>query len=198
MRTHAKSAKLCYTPQIVRVFDKLFDSMNGASTNHKYTKGKKLRRAVTIDTDHHIARNCELARTCQIQLLGKIKFKDNVGNTVSVPTLKSCITTVKSIMRLWQFFHARGIEIMRPRYFNSDPIENFFGQTRAYNFRYNDPDCHSFTCTYRSLLITRLITFHNKDFNCEDDQGKQLLNLAQVLNLAKSNTHIKTHMMKMT
>lgn len=66
---------------------------------------------------------------------------------------------------------------MRPRYLNSDPIENFFGQLRAYNYRNNDPDCHTFKSTFRSLLITRFIKFHSESYNCEEDSGDKLLKL---------------------
>lgn len=44
---------------------------------------------------------------------------------MSVPTLKNWILTLKCYMRLWEFFRARNVKIMRPRYFNSDPIQIF-------------------------------------------------------------------------
>lgn len=55
-------------------------------------------------------------------------------------------------MKMWQFLNDNNVVIMRPRYFNSDPIENFFDQVRAYNYRNNDPSCHSFMCTLQVII----------------------------------------------
>ncbi|KAJ8715732.1 hypothetical protein PYW07_010214 [Mythimna separata] len=77
---------------------------------------------------------------------------------------------------------------MRPRYLNSDPIENFFGQMRAYNFRNTNPDCHAFKSTFKSLLITRFIKFHSDSYNCEEDSGKQLLKLKSLFNTEQTDS----------
>lgn len=71
---------------------------------------------------------------------------------------------------------------MRPRYFNSDAIENFFGRVRSYNARNNDPTCHAFACTYKSLLVTNLIKFHEKSYNCEDDCMEQMIKIQKLFN----------------
>ncbi|KAJ2937540.1 hypothetical protein O0L34_g19047 [Tuta absoluta] len=165
------SETLKNTAEIVYFFDDLFDSLNGASINNKRNKGKPLRQAVTEKSAHH-----QFWRDA-ISKLESLKFVDSTGKETSVPSLKNWVTTLKSFQRLWQFLQSKNVKVMRPRYFNSDPIENFFGQVRAYNFRNNDPDCHNFKSTFRSLLITRFIKFHSNSFNCEDDSSKQLLKL---------------------
>lgn len=159
------------TAETVSFFDDLFDSVNGASIYNKRNKGKPLRQAVTEKSAHH-----QFWREA-ISKLESLKFVDSAGKETTVPSLKNWVTTLKSFQRLWRFFQSKKIKVMRPRYFNSDPIENFFGQVRAYNFRNNDPDCHNFKSTFRSLLITRFIRFHSNSFNCEDDSGEQLLKL---------------------
>ncbi|CAH2992232.1 unnamed protein product [Chilo suppressalis] len=157
------------TAEIVLFFDQLFDSVNGASIlSHK--KGKPLRTAVTEKSPHH------KFWQDSIKKLETIKYVDTAGNEKTVPSLKKIVITLNSYVRLWQFLKNHEIKIMRPRYYNSDPIENFFGQVRAYNYRSNDPNCHSFKCTFKSLLITRFIKFHNGTFNCEDDPAEQVLN----------------------
>lgn len=70
----------------------------------------------------------------------------------------------------------------------TDLIGIFFGQVRAYNFRSNNPDCHSFINTFKSLLITGFIKFHHTTFNCEDDKFTQLLKVNKLFqsNLTES------------
>lgn len=165
------STTLRNTAEIISFFDKLFDSVNGSVTCNKKSRGKELRKAVTTKSKHH-----EFWPEA-IKILEKLKFVDSNGVERSVPSVKNFITTLKSFMTLWHLFQEMDIKIMRPRYFNSDPIENFFGQVRAYNYRANEPNCHNFSCTFKSLLITRLIKFHNDSFNCEDDSADQAVNL---------------------
>ncbi|CAK1590721.1 unnamed protein product, partial [Parnassius mnemosyne] len=47
------SQTLRNTASTILLFDNLFDSVNGASTSHKYHKGKNLRKAVTATSEHH-------------------------------------------------------------------------------------------------------------------------------------------------
>ncbi|KAG7305048.1 hypothetical protein JYU34_010504 [Plutella xylostella] len=81
-----------------------------------------------------------------IKTLEKLKYVDSTGKEKTVPFIQNFIVTLKSLMRLFQIFKSQNIKIMLPRYFNSDPIENFFGQVRPYNYRNNDSSCHSFNC----------------------------------------------------
>lgn len=163
------SPTLKNTAEVVSFFDDLFDSVNGTSIYSKKSKGKPLRSAVTKASPH------QQFWTSAVKKLKCIKFIDHEGKETSVPSLKNWITTLESYKRVWQFLNKKNITIMRPRYFNSDPIENFFGQVRAYNFRNINPNCHTFKCTFRSLLITRFIQFHSESYNCEDDSGEPLL-----------------------
>lgn len=78
---------------------------------------------------------------------------------------------------------------MRPRYLNSDALENYFGQVRAYNFRNVNPDCHTFVSTFKSLLVTGFIKFHSASYNCENDSSTQLL---KIESLFRSLTQMST------
>lgn len=177
------SKTLKTTGKLVAFLDDIFDSVNGAALYDKKSKGKYLRKAVTSDSKHHAFWNDAIKK------LSDIKYIDRQGRKITVPSITNFILTLKSYKRLWQFFCSKGIKIMRPRYLNSDSIENFFGQVRAYNFRSNNPDCHSFINTYKSLLITGFIKFHNPTFNCEDDNFTQLLKVNKLFqsNLAESS-----------
>ncbi|XP_049877377.1 uncharacterized protein LOC126374703 [Pectinophora gossypiella] len=168
------------TAETVLFLDKLFDSVNGAATGAKAAK-KPLRLAVTENSQHH-----DFWREA-IQHLKKMKFVDGSGKEKSVPSIKNFITTLESYMRLWQILKGQGVKLLRPRFFSSDPIENFFGQVRAYNYRNNDPNCHSFQSTFKSLLITRFLQFHKDTFNCEDDPANPILNLKQLFNEKESS-----------
>lgn len=152
--------------------DDLFDSANGAGGLDNKTKSKDLRRAVTSKSKHHSF------WTDAIKKLNKIAFITKDKKKKSVPSLKNWVVTLKSLKRVWKYLsEKKNVKIMRPRYFNSDPVENFFGQVRAYNYRSNDPSVSAFKHTFKSLLITRFINFHSNTFNCEDDTGKELLSI---------------------
>lgn len=146
------SPTLKNTSEMVSFLDDLFDSVNGATLlQSKHNKGKPLRHAVTEKSPNHTFWQEAIKK------LDQIRYIDCRGREISVPSLKNWVVTLKSYQRLWQFFKSKNIKIMRPRYFNSDPIENFFGQVRAYNLRNNNPNCHTFKNTFKSLLITRFI-----------------------------------------
>ncbi|KAL0870915.1 hypothetical protein ABMA27_004745 [Loxostege sticticalis] len=163
------SPTLRNTSETVSFFDDLFDSCNGSALSRN--KAKPLRQAVTKNSKHH-----EFWKGA-VKRMENTKFIDKNKKECTVPSQKNFVTTIKSLTRLWKFFETKGFKIMRPRYFNSDPIENFFGQVRAYSFRNNDPNCQAFKNIFRSLLITRFIHFHSDTYNCEDAMGDQIIKL---------------------
>lgn len=107
-----------------------------------------------------------------------------------MPSLKNWITTLKSYQRVWQ--------ILKEKHLNYSPsIPKLWsnrrkGLLRAYNFRNNDPNCHTFKSTFRSLLITRFIKFHSESYNCEENPGEQILKLEALF--SKTNNDIHTGM----
>lgn len=184
------SSTLRNTAEVISFLDNLFDSVNGSALSG--SPGKDLRKAVTHSSNHH-----------KFWIECKEKFKDfkflNANNTKkTVPSIKNWIQTLNSFQSLWQFFSENNYPIMRPRYFNSDAIENFFGQVRAYNYRSNNPTCHQFETTFKSLLMTGFIKWHQNSFNCEKDFAKQLVNIKSLfskINLDNDNCgdQISTH-----
>ncbi|XP_041975781.1 uncharacterized protein LOC121730708 [Aricia agestis] len=174
------SETLKNTAETVSFFDDLFDSINGATVSAKKAGGKTLRTAVRETSKHHAFWQEA------IKNLEDLKFIEN-GQEKTVPTLKNFVVTLKSYMRLWQVFQTKDLKIMRPRYFNTDPIENYFGQVRAYNYRNTDPTCHNFINTFKSLTITGVIKFHSEGMNCEEDPAEQLLNLSSLFDNNEKN-----------
>lgn len=160
------SKTLKNTSAAVAYLDDLFDSVNGTSTVHK---GKKLKTAVT-EKSVHIQFWQEA-----IKIIERIRFIDNNGREMTVPTLKNWIITLKSFLRIQKILKSKGVTILRPRYLNSDPVENFFGQVRAYNCRYTNPDCYTFINTFKSLLITGILKYHSNNFNCEDSASDPMI-----------------------
>lgn len=108
---------------MVSFLDDLFDSVNGASLFNPKRRGKELRSAVTATSKHG-----EFWREA-IQRLEKFKFVNVQGQLITVPSIRNWVTTLKSLQRLWHFFHSKGVKIIRPRYLNSDAVENYFGQS---------------------------------------------------------------------
>lgn len=169
------SKTLCNTAAATSFLDDLFDSVNGSKTiKYIKEKSKVLRTAVTANSGHE-----EFWRKA-INTIEKIRFIDKNNRQGSVPSIINWITTLKSYLRVWQFLRSKDINLLRPRYFNSDPIENFFGQVRAYNCRYINPDCHAFTNTFKALLITGIIKYHSNNFNCEKASANPILKVTQL------------------
>lgn len=174
------------TAETVSFFDDLFDSVNGTVTSLKKAKGKTLRTAVRQTSGHHSFWREAIKR------LQNTTFIDKNLKEKTVPTLQNFITTLKSYIHLWTVFQNKNVKIMRPRYFNTDPIENYFGQVRAYNYRNNDPTCTNFMNTFKSLLITRIINFHSLSYNCEDDVAEHMIDLSQLFNENESDSNTQT------
>ncbi|XP_028172163.1 uncharacterized protein LOC114361369 [Ostrinia furnacalis] len=151
------------TATIVLFFDELFDSVNGSPGG---TKGK-LRFAVKQNSPHEdFWRN-------SIQELRKIKFIDTKSK-LSVQAGRPRHVRVPSLDGLFSKF---GVEYFYPRYINQDPLENFFGRIRAVNYRNTNPDVNSFVYTFKSLVLSNMLSPHSKFSNCEEDNGDTLIDL---------------------
>lgn len=77
------SETLSNTAEIISFFDDLFDSVNGTALYSKNSKGKPLRQAVVEKSPHH-----EFWMEA-IKKLKKIRYIDNKGKEIIVPSLKN-------------------------------------------------------------------------------------------------------------
>ncbi|XP_049825047.1 uncharacterized protein LOC126265983 [Aethina tumida] len=57
---------------------------------------------------------------------------------------------------------------VRPRSFNQDPLENFFGQIRSHGVRNVNPMCISFISSTKALTVN-FMSSHFPSFNCGED-----------------------------
>lgn len=176
------------TAEVVEFFDSLFDSVNcypGGST-----KGK-LRKAVKKTSPHHPF------WTQAIKKIKKIKFEDSnsklaiqagKSRLVRVPSLEGWITTLESFIRISKLlFDKFNVDYYFARNINQDPLENFFGRVRALNYRNINPDANTFINSFKSLLISNLLSPHSKFSNCEVDDGETLLDINFLFSDNKEN-----------
>ncbi|CAH0724252.1 unnamed protein product, partial [Brenthis ino] len=70
---------------------------------------------------------------------------------------------------------------MLTRYFNQDPIENFFGNIRSYGVRNIAPNTVSFEGTFKALIINNYSEPHSSRANCEEDHNECLQSLDSFL-----------------
>lgn len=91
-------------------------------------------------------------------------------------TIDNWVTTLESFIKLWTDLRDIGVNFFYTRNLNQDPLENFFGRIRALNHRNNKPDPYTFTCSFKSLIISDVLGPHSAGSNCEDDVGVTLLN----------------------
>lgn len=161
------------TALFIEFCDKLFDSLNGSQTFSR--EGKHLRTAVT-STSPHLGFWREA-----IKILSSIKFVTKTGYCVP-PSIKNFIQTLKNFQLLFYNLKKVGFTKMKPRTFNQDGLENFFGNVRQKGARFTNPTAAAFTPFYKSLLINNISTKHSKGSNCEEDNLNMLVTLEQLIN----------------
>ncbi|KAF9408378.1 hypothetical protein HW555_011915, partial [Spodoptera exigua] len=179
------SATMKTTGDAVEFMDKLFDSVNGTKRN---TKKGKLRGPVKPNSKHF-----EFWREAT-STIKNIRFVDSASKRaknnkkeylVRVPSLDGWVMTLKSFERIANLLFTKyHLKYFYPGLINQDPLENFFGRIRAINYRNVNPDCYTFVNAFKSLLISNVMGPHSIYSNCEDDDGK---NLIDFYNLLKSS-----------
>lgn len=173
------------TADFLLFFDKLFDSVNGTSLDAE--GNKPLRRAVKSNTEHH------QFWVEAIKVLETIKFL-RAGQEFVPPSVKNWLVTIKMFRYLWQQFTKDGYDYLKPRNFNQDPLENFFGCIRAHGVRNVNPTPFSFISSFKTLVINNFSSVHSPGANCEEDVNSSLSSFKEFLkkdNQAPSNIIIE-------
>ncbi|KAL1492871.1 hypothetical protein ABEB36_011048 [Hypothenemus hampei] len=155
------------TAEFALFFDNLFDSCNGISNFP--LEGKPLRRTVTSETCH-----LEFWRKAQ-KILETLKFVDNKGKIVDVPSIRGWIQTIYGLRRIWLDLDKDLFKFLSPRYLNQDCIENFFGCIRNNLGRNRNLSADHFLRSFKTLLINNLTSPRSAGFNCENGQSDGLL-----------------------
>lgn len=166
----------------------MFDSVN---CHPGGSRRGKLRRAVKPNSEHFVFWQRA------INILKKIKFEDQFSKTalksgkhrlVRVPSLDGWICTLESFIRLSNIlFTQYDVDYFYTRYINQDPLENFFGRIRALNYRNTNPDCWTFVNSFKSLLLTNVLSPDSKYANCEVDNGETIIDLNFLFESKDSN-----------
>lgn len=146
--------------------DTLFDSVNGVSPKKDHTK--PLHCAVSQDSEH-----LQFWQEA-IKMFESMKFIKSNGTLFVPPSVKNWILTLKGLRYLWLKLSKDGFKFLSVRNLNQDSLENFFGGLRSHGARNVNPTCHSFTNSFKSLLINNFLSPHSPGANCEVDEGEAL------------------------
>lgn len=151
------------TADLLLLFDKLFDSLNG-SYNKKGKHGKPYLGALTPNSIHHKMWNS--AKKC----LKTMHFVNKHGRERCVPTVSNWLWTLEGVENLIDKVGKEyKVTSIWTRHLNQDPLENFFGSIRNQGCRNNNPSAASFQSSFTSLIINNLTSIHAVGSNCEDD-----------------------------
>ncbi|CAK1598210.1 unnamed protein product, partial [Parnassius mnemosyne] len=165
------------TAAAVAFFDQLFDTCNGSRSGRA---PGKIRGPVKLNSAHKAFWIEAIKKFKKMHFIPKSSLEK--ATIKNVPTLNNWVTTLESLIRVSEIMQSEGVSFFYTRNLNQDPLENFFGKIRAYNYRYTNPDTFTFRNSFKSLLMTDMLAIHTKNFNCEDDIGETILNITTLLN----------------
>nr|CAH7752202.1 unnamed protein product [Callosobruchus chinensis] len=150
------------------------DSVNGHSLYP--TGGKRLRCAVSRSTDHFAF------WTDARQSLRRMYYQaEGSEERIRPPSLVNWMITIKcgltfnGIVDIFEMLECGNVNILKCRWLNQDPIENFFGQIRQQGIRDTNPTCNHFKNHFKTLLINNFSSRHSMSSNCEDDETKNVI-----------------------
>ncbi|CAI6375588.1 unnamed protein product [Macrosiphum euphorbiae] len=96
-----------------------------------------------------------------------MKFVGKNMKTVSVPTLRNWMPTIRGFQYLSEVLNAKGLKSLLPSKLNQDPLENFFGAVGSLGC--TNSTCASFIQSYETLMLNNLVSSHSPGANCEED-----------------------------
>ncbi|CAH0562864.1 unnamed protein product [Brassicogethes aeneus] len=156
------------TATILKIFDSLFDSVNGSTLYEQ--RGKKLKCAVSAGPGH-----IEFWRDARNHLKNMYYVKPNSSERIIPPSIKNWISTLASLEEIHNILSRKNITFFRPRMINQDPVEIFFSQVRQHAGRNSNPTIHNFKNYFKTLLINNFTARHSLSANCEDDDSSHII-----------------------
>ena len=160
--------------------DTYFDLCNGP---RKGEKVKENRVDVTAASVHHTMWDKMLNSMQQWVFIRKSDGARHVPFCI-----KGWIENIKSFRMLWRKVQAAGLDILRLRHVNQDPVENLFCLIRQCGGSSTDITVKQFIAALKTCLITRFAS-PVKDKNCIDDDSYFLNTLQPLLNLMPHEEH---------
>ncbi|XP_036139614.1 uncharacterized protein LOC118648110 isoform X2 [Monomorium pharaonis] len=169
------------TAIVLDFFNKVFDSVNA----HTLRPETPLRVAVTENSKHHDF------WPYAIKLLSNMRYVDPKTKqpVKCIPSLKNWIFTLRGFRKIWKIANNAGMQFLKTRNINQDPLENFFGMIRSHGRRNINPSCSQFCGSFKTLLINNLTSKQSMGSNCENkNDGDLLFTLKQfVTNVSHEN-----------
>ena len=94
-------------------------------------------------------------------------------NKRTVPrSLTNWIFSIRNLEYIWRKLRGEGFKYLIPRNLNQDPLENFFGDIRAYGGRNINSTCAAFICSFKALLTNNFLSPHSVTSNYEEDESE--------------------------
>jgi len=174
------------TAKIVNFFNDLFDSVNG--DDKKNDEHNELRCPVSENSVHHsfwVSAKSVLRNMYYVEKVSRKIVK-------SVPTLSNWLFTIDGFQKLWKIINEKfDFKILKTRYCNQDPLENFFGQIRSHAVRHTNPTPRQFEDSFITLLVNNIKFISIIGGNCEiTGDGFLLFSLEEYLKDDVSNIEV--------
>lgn len=155
------------TAELLKFMDSLFDSLNGFAPFNKSGKHLKIRvNCEDADEDNIHLNFWKKAK----KIISSFYYLDYNKKTLP-PTFKNWQVTIDGFILLRKRLKDLKFKNFKPRLFNQDPLENFFGAVRQRGMRNVNPTATTFGSFYKSLLVNNLVGKHSLGSNCEDDKS---------------------------
>lgn len=147
----------------------MFDSLNANSKVAPSTK--PLKGGVREDLQH------ELFWRNAIKVLQSMRFFNSKKQSfVVVPSIKNLIHTIQGFLNLKRSLITDfKFKFILTRFFNQDPLENFFSYIRSHGARNISPGVTHFTSSFKTLIVNNFLSRHSPYSNCEEDVSNKLL-----------------------
>ncbi|CAH1958185.1 unnamed protein product [Acanthoscelides obtectus] len=155
MKAYVESGKLSKevlaTAECISIFDRLLHMLNSVheSSVNEYASGYKATKQQTEFLEK------------VIRFLQTLKVYDNKGEdkTGEVKFVNAWLTTVRGLMKLWEYVKEREYEFLLTGNISSVPLDKFVNTCRLIMFGYNNPSPLELLSSFRDVSVASYFTF---------------------------------------
>lgn len=163
------------TARFVQDMDILFDSFNGRTIRPE--KGKPYRRCLSQNSRHWM-----LWRRMRSEIFNwTFISKDGKNQKKYIPFKDGWVTTITATMELFKACNELGMNFLKTRSLNQDPLENQFAGIRQFGAANTNPNPYQFISCFKTSILNSLITPFSSGQNCEQDRSNILDSLQSYL-----------------